>query len=325
MPRSNRRGQHAALGLTLVVALLLGLAAAWSLGVLQGSETVRRDQTPAIYRDAAKVEAQRSCAAQDASNVFDCVYERAETSREIAHEEQDLSAQQRAAGAALATTILGLATMIATLVGLWFIRGTLLASRRTVTEARKATLQARRGNAIARDTAQRQLRPYLSVSPPKILSIAPNMISLRIVLRNHGETPARVESVFGRAWGGPSHQIDPHAVGTPMRGYAHFAKILARDAPCEIELWLENPAQIAFANGGGGRLYVYGKVDYEDGFGNSYWLTWAYRSDPSALTVQASYTSPFGNDGTSAANRRPPRSPFQWHRELGATTPKNDS
>jgi hypothetical protein len=158
VPDSNRSGQPSTLnGIVAAVGIVLALALAWGLGALQGSEDERRDQTPASYAQAAKADAKRACAGRKQDAVFECVYEKVEAGQEQARGEQDLSAQQRAASANLISALMAFLTLVVSGIALWFLKGTLEATRDAVAEAgdgTKAALVAaqagREANAIAR-------------------------------------------------------------------------------------------------------------------------------------------------------------------------------
>jgi hypothetical protein len=130
---------------------------AWGLGWLQGGETERRYQTPAAYEASAKRDAERVCGT--GPGAFECIYEKVEATKEQASTEQDLSAQQRAANAALASAIISFATLVVTAVGVAFVKSTLDATWKAVEDTGDATQAMRESNEIARI----EKRPWLKI------------------------------------------------------------------------------------------------------------------------------------------------------------------
>ncbi len=196
MSGGDRGGHSQALGFLALVGILLVSGLAWGLGYLQGGETERRYQTPTAYSQAAKSDAERACAGADVGAVFECIYEKVEAAQDQAHDEQDLSAQQRAANAALASSIIGALTLIATGIGLWFIRRTLDATLRAVEEAEQGTRAAviaaeasAQSVKVMQDSTRKQLQAYFAVEAKMIFGSAYPVFT--ITLRNTGATTAR--------------------------------------------------------------------------------------------------------------------------------------
>lgn len=173
------------------------------LGVLNGREAERRDQTPANYSQSAKADAQRACVGMEARAAFECVYEKVEASQEQASTEQDLSAQQRAATSALASAVVAALTLVISIVGVWYVKRTLDATLEAVQDTGKATIAMNDANEIANKaiSLQRQntivdQRPWLSVEVNKIYDIFfdNDVGSLRLayilIVKNSGKTPA---------------------------------------------------------------------------------------------------------------------------------------
>lgn len=133
----------------------------YTLGTLNGRESERREQTPASYSQSAKADAERACVGLDRVALFECVYERVEASQEQARGEQDLSAQQRAATSALASTVIAFLTLVITAVGVWFVKGTLEATLEAVKDTSEATEAMRVANRISSNSQ----RPWIDIEP----------------------------------------------------------------------------------------------------------------------------------------------------------------
>lgn len=158
----SSRGKHDQIALSsFLAAILLGTAVlTYVLGLANGRESERREQIPATYSQAAQADAQRACVGRHGIALFECVYERVESSQEQARAEQDLSAQQRAAASALASAIIALLALAVTIIGVWFIKRTLDATLQAVKDTSEATHAMRDANQIA---AQAQ-RPWLELT-----------------------------------------------------------------------------------------------------------------------------------------------------------------
>jgi hypothetical protein len=180
------------------VALIGALILLYILGTLNGREAERREQTPASYSQAAKADAQRSCAGREGTAAFECIYERVESSQEQARGEQDLSAQQRAATSALAAAVIALLTLTITGIGVWFVKRTLDATLQAVEDTSKATHAMREANEIARDMARHERRPYLYPNRTEILRTDNGWVDVLIELKNFGRGPARKLELVGK-------------------------------------------------------------------------------------------------------------------------------
>lgn len=201
----NGTGKHSPIvaGLLCVAALILALTTAFAIGNLGGQETERRNQRPAAYSEAAQFDARRACAGLPEVELFECIYQRVEAAQEQARGEQDLSAQQRSASSALASTIIATFTLTISALALWFVKATLDATRAAVREAAEGTnaaLQAAKAGHIANDIAQdvsnRQLRAY--VYPIGFdwgirthLPQSGFTMWIRCLWKNFGQTPTR--------------------------------------------------------------------------------------------------------------------------------------
>ncbi|MEK6637053.1 MAG: hypothetical protein AABY88_03105 [Pseudomonadota bacterium] len=136
------------------------------LSYSSGRESERRNHAPASYSRAAKQDAERACVGMDSGTAFECIYEKVEASQEQARGEQDLSAQQRAASAAMISAIIALLTLGATGMGVWYVKRTLDATLEAVKDTSKATVAMNDANEIAK-AAQ---RPWVSIEvSPKIM------------------------------------------------------------------------------------------------------------------------------------------------------------
>jgi hypothetical protein len=138
-----------AAGLCLLVILGL-IALIYVVGLLNGEQSERRQNNPHAYSETAKQKAERACFGAEPKAVFECVVGYVEASEDTAYTEQDLTAQQRAAWGALIAAFAGFASVIVSFVGLYWIKGTLDATRVAADQARIATNAMVDANKIAR-------------------------------------------------------------------------------------------------------------------------------------------------------------------------------
>lgn len=148
-------GVFGALAALFLCCVIVGI-----LAFSSGRESERRNQTPASYAQAAKADAERACIGREGSAAFECIYEKVESSQDQARGEQDLTAQQRAASAALSSAFVALLTLVMTGVGVWFVKGTLEATLKAVEGTSEATDAMREANNIARESQ----RPWLAAN-----------------------------------------------------------------------------------------------------------------------------------------------------------------
>ena len=171
-----------------LVGIVLALCLAALLGILSGREGERRHQAPHRHAQSAKADAERACVRADPSAVFECVYDKVEASEETARTEQDLSAQQRAATAALASAVIAFITLLITAIGVWFVKRTLDATLEAVRDTSIATKAMERQNELA---AKAQ-RPWLdfNVEILRAIDFADHAVYIKVTARNHSSFPA---------------------------------------------------------------------------------------------------------------------------------------
>ena len=193
--RGNRTEVIAAASLC-ALAVFGVLILAYALGNLNGREAKSRDQTPASYSQAAKADANRSCIGRQSAALFECVYERVEASQEQARGEHDLSAQQRAASAALAAAVVAFLTLTVTGIGVWFVKRTLDATLEAVRDTSIATKAMERQNELAA-SAQ---RPWLDFSAVILdaIDFADHAVYIQVTAFNLSNFPAHEVRVSAR-------------------------------------------------------------------------------------------------------------------------------
>lgn len=223
------------------------------------------------------------------------------------HDAADLCAQWRAAVAAekaahearratswsIVATFLSLITVGGLIITIWQTNGALGEARRGnrlnllfEKRARRENIRAAKDQAAALEVAERQfqlaertarnqIRSYLSV-----VVIRPHATgetySAEVIIKNVGQTPARIKSVRSMFWIAAAHTVDPLAEGPPPKRYYHVVDVLPQGdtdriiATCE-DMSLAN----TIGEEGGSDVYVYGKVEFADVFGDDHWITFA--------------------------------------------------
>lgn len=197
-----------------IVGLVLAVFLAWGIGWIQAREEYKREYTPKAYAEAAKKDAETACIGNDPRAVFDCVNEKTKAAYQTAHDEQDLSAQQRAASSSLASAVLNFLALTLSGVGVWYVKRTLDATLEAVKDTSRATQAMEEANRIAKsaridqmgesnrvrfremlerkrvsEAEQRQLRAYIGVTSWQQITVSDKQI-FEIDIKNFGQTPA---------------------------------------------------------------------------------------------------------------------------------------
>jgi hypothetical protein len=173
-----------------VLAAVASLILIYSVGLLNGEQAERRNSNPHSHSETAKQKAESACVGTNPAAVFECVIGYVEASEDTAYTEQDLTAQQRAAWGALVAAFAGLLSVGISLLGLYWIKGTLDATREAVDQTTVATKAMVRQNELA-EAAQ---RPWVAIRcEVESLERAGPLITARysIIYENIGRMLAR--------------------------------------------------------------------------------------------------------------------------------------
>ncbi|HET6940575.1 MAG TPA: hypothetical protein VFH89_00285 [Sphingomicrobium sp.] len=176
-----------------LVASLVALA---GLGALWTAESRCQTQQN-VYRAQTAKEDGRSKVSQLAidRSWMPCLVERATADPQVReadqYEQRDLIAQETTAGIAFWVALIAFFQLIATVIGLSFIKRTLDATWKAVDDTSKATKAIERQNEITEDTAKRQLRAYVTTEDHDIVGFfRGGPTTLRTKIYNRGQTPA---------------------------------------------------------------------------------------------------------------------------------------
>lgn len=137
-----------------IVGLLLAIGLAFGVGFLHGGENERRYSAPHQHRQSAEKRALNDCRGADRANVIKCAQEQIQAGEEAARGEQDLTAQQQAAWAAIYNTMIAAVVLIITGVGTALIYEQIKLTRKAVEDTGKATVAMEEQNRIAREAGK---------------------------------------------------------------------------------------------------------------------------------------------------------------------------
>lgn len=109
------------------------------------------------------------------------------------HEQRDLAAQEAMSVWGFWMALAAMGTLVVTSGGTLLIWQQVRLTRKAVEDTGEATEAMREQNKIAKDTAKRQLRAYITASDPKASGLKAGEIpQIEVKLVNSGQTPARI-------------------------------------------------------------------------------------------------------------------------------------
>lgn len=253
MLSSDRNKNLPILGiLTAIVAVVLCCSIVGMLAYSSGQEAERLNKIPAAYNEAAKHKAQEDCVGRKGNAAFECIYEKVASSKQQAHDEQDLMAQQKSANGTMITAGITLIGLFVSVVGIVLLYTTFQATRS--------------GNEISENFGYHQLRPFLIASDFKwdILQDdqAASFLRMMIKWENAGNTPASDVSfdvlyivTKHPIWGNVEPIFPPVEPGKNIIG----PKLAKLSAPVYIPL-----TDIADCFNSTSHLYVFARVTYRN-------------------------------------------------------------
>ena len=172
--------------------------------------------------------------------------------------------------------------------------------RKSLDAAVGATNVAQSTLVLMKDTAQRQLRAYISVVAAKIEFPVPGQPKSTLTFRNAGQTPAHDVKIWIHQWVA-AYPLDV-ALPTPPPDFVTARDTLGAGASCHMTNEAPHPVAkepfLTLIGTSEGTIYVYGEVSYRDVFGEHH--TQKYRlmyggSEP--IVPSALKPCPDGNEG----------------------------
>lgn len=194
----------------IVVAILFALFI-WDLSASQTENRVRAERHATRYAATAEQRISQSCAVATDMTLAECIRQVIETTHEQQRAESDLAAQRDMAKWAWAVVVVSIASVAVGLIGIYFIK-------RTFDKTVDAVDAARDANEIARRSAERQLRAYMSIGSIGIEGFTGTNFDPVVFVSNKGTTPAR----WFRAW------TQVFYLAQPDTDPIHFAPIVRR-------------------------------------------------------------------------------------------------
>ncbi len=175
------------------------------------------------------------------------------------------------------------AQVILFLVQLRLIRES-LTDAKIAADAAKEAADATKDSVVAmRDTAQRQLRAYVAITPSRISQIGPDKkLAFTFMQLNGGQTPAYAANHSGvillldhpipEDFPFPEIPKERPSRSTLPPRIPFLGNILATQNFTQAE-WIEIFQGVP---AGGKRLYFFGRLDYRDAFGHERWNTFCF-------------------------------------------------
>lgn len=154
----GQKQTNAGVRLAVKIAGLIALGAVaaiftWHISAYHTRSSYDADRRAQEYAEAASPRIHRACGGAEPAAVVECVAKQVAATREDQRSEYDLSAQERMAKWSLWTMIAAAVTTMLTAIALWFIKGTLDATREAVEDTGKATEAMLAANEIAKRAA----------------------------------------------------------------------------------------------------------------------------------------------------------------------------
>lgn len=268
MSRSNRHNIAAAfrLGVYIVIAFAV-LVVIWQISGHYAQRRWNAEHRASQYSESANRRVVSACSGVNGPALIKCVTEEIAASREDERTEYDLKAQQDSASAAFWMAIISFLTLGTTIVALWFVKGTLEATRQAVRDTGEATEAMREANEIASETAKRQLRAYVGIESISIVDIAMGLKpTAHVVAKNFGQTPAdKFDLITYLAMGLHAMENDLLVEDDPGLEHSTLPPGVARRGYPKLDAVVT--PEILQALEAGARIYVFGEARYEDVFG----------------------------------------------------------
>ncbi|MXO58129.1 hypothetical protein GRI89_01025 [Altererythrobacter salegens] len=149
----------------------------------------RNSQSAAAYQQEAERDQRAICPGRSGTLLAECFVEQSRAARDAYRAQQDLNAQRDMSLWAFAMFVISAITAGLTLWALWYVRGTLIATREALVDTGDATKAMLRQNEI---TEQSQ-RPWIGIDvKPRLLKLVDKAIrvELDVYCKNFGQLPA---------------------------------------------------------------------------------------------------------------------------------------
>lgn len=144
------------------------------------------------YGEELQDDVARACGGLSSAAFSECATTIIVQNRGNQRDEHSLRAQTDAADWAFWAAVIAFSQLVATAIGLFYIRSTLVETRRAVTDTAAATQAMKEANEFSKEVSAIELRPYLVVHPRGIHREAGALEFRGVVeISNIGKTPAK--------------------------------------------------------------------------------------------------------------------------------------
>ena len=193
MFRGNRDNKPSYGLIGTIFVAVIGVALYWSMFYSMGYSSGYHEKQAYVesehHASDTPKQVEGKCGAKASSELRECITEIVKSERESQRSESDLAAQWKAADWVLWAGAIAGAQLIATLVGLYYVKGTLDATLEAVEDTGKAT------NAMLKQTelVEREQRPWVTIEAAKpVISNRDDgiLITVEIGFKNIGKTVA---------------------------------------------------------------------------------------------------------------------------------------
>ncbi|WP_349434302.1 hypothetical protein [Pararhizobium sp. A13] len=262
----SNRGQFFKVATAVVIITLLCLSA---IAVFEtGSSTAlsrsKQQSNSTNYIENADQEIKQRCALRDSYAMSECIRGVIEATNEHERAENDLVAQSDMAWWTFWMTVVSAATLGITSIGIYYIRDTLVETRKAVKAADDAVI-------VTRDMAQMQMRAYMNTAHAWISFKENNEPVAHVSIKNFGQTPAMNVKSWIHIW------IEKY----PLKGSLPFPKEGEVDQSSSVispgfHYNYHHPRTrgideeiMTEIRAGRAAIYVYGGITYDDVFGGN--------------------------------------------------------
>jgi hypothetical protein len=171
----------------------------YSAGFGDGFSDQRAKTEASRYERDLAGDIKQACGKRSHSELPDCIAKVVATQRESIRGESDLAAQWEAARWVKLAGFAAMAQLLATIVGLYYIKGTLDETRKAVIDTGEATAEMRTANKLTAEGYLTSHRPWLKVElipdEPAFLSTTQFEVHHAIRIENIGKGPAAILNI----------------------------------------------------------------------------------------------------------------------------------
>ncbi|APZ99240.1 hypothetical protein BWQ93_12625 [Sphingopyxis sp. QXT-31] len=191
-----------------IITVILYSGMSYSAGYQSGWNDRKAQIEATHYASDAPNRIERECAGFTGKAARECVAQIVDAQRENERGESDLAAQWKAADWVMLGGIVAGIQLLASIIGLYYIKGTLDETAKAVAETGAATVAMRQANQLAEEMSKRQLRAYICKEQVWATVYTHDdytleHVKLAVLIQNRGQSPAIIEYPM----------VDAHLIG----------------------------------------------------------------------------------------------------------------